>query len=66
MNDILKTTNTTFKTKNIADKFKADMDEKWLDEFKTIWETKKVHERLTLLNAKKQQLKQDNSTDKAW
>lgn len=42
------------------------MVDKWIEEFNTVWESKKLHERLTILNAKKLQLKQDGAGDKAW
>lgn len=66
VNDILKTSNTTFKPKKFEDKFKHGMIEKWNEEFNTMWETKNLHERLTILNAKKLQLKQNGAADKAW
>lgn len=42
------------------------MLDRWLDEFNTVWETKNLHERLTVLNAKKQQIKRESGADKAW
>lgn len=66
VNDILKTSNTTFRPKKFEDKFKSAMVDKWIEEFNTVWESKKLHERLTILNAKKLQLKQDGAGDKAW
>lgn len=58
LNDVLKTSNTTFKVKKFEDKFKKDMIEKWHDEFSTIWNSKDLHQRLTELNEKKQKQQQ--------
>lgn len=69
LNEVLKTSNTTFKVKKFEEKFKNDMLDKWHDEFNTIWTTKELHQRLTELNDKKQkqQLLQENeSTKNAW
>lgn len=55
LNDVLKTSNTTFRMKKFEDQFKNDMIEKWQTEFNTIWTTKELNKRLTELNAKKQQ-----------
>lgn len=77
LNDVLKTSNTTFKVKKFEDKFKSDMTDKWHDEFNTIWTTKELHQRLTELNEKKkkpqqeqqqqqQQLQENDSTKNAW
>lgn len=66
MNDILKTSNTKFRPTKFEDKFKSGMIDKWVDELNTVWETKNLHDRLTVLNEKKQQLHQEGSVDKAW
>lgn len=66
MNDVLKQANTKFKPQKCADKFKTDMLDKWIDEFDTLWETKKLNERLTTLNALKQQHRQNGVIEKAW
>lgn len=66
VNDILKTSNTTFKAKKFEEKFKNSMMDRWIDEFNTVWEQKNLHERLTVLNAKKKQIKQEGGAEKAW
>lgn len=42
------------------------MIDRWTDEFNRIWNTRKLDEHLTMLNAKKQQLKDTGTTEKAW
>lgn len=71
LNDVLKTSNTTFKVKKFEDKFKKDMIEKWHEEFSTIWNAKGLHQRLAELNEKKQKQQQqpqqnDSTTKNAW
>lgn len=73
LNDVLKTSNTTFKVKKFEDKFKKDMIEKWHDEFSTIWNSKELDQRLTVLIEKKQKQQQqqlqpqeNDATKSAW
>lgn len=66
LNDILKQSNTKFKPHRFESKFKADMLEKWNDEFNIMWEANKLTERLTTLNALKQQQQQSGTIGKAW
>lgn len=66
MNDILKPTNKKFKIKQFEDKFKEDMVKRWLEQFDSMWEVKKLDERLTALNELKQQQKLKGHNEKAW
>lgn len=66
VSDVLKQANTKFKPQKCEEKFKTDMLDKWIDEFDTMWETKKLNERLTTLNALKQQHRQNGVIEKAW
>lgn len=66
LNEILKQSNTKFKPHKFESKFKADMLEKWNDEFNIMWEENKLTERLTTLNALKQQQRQSGTIGKAW
>lgn len=70
LNDVLKTSNTTFKVKKFEDKFKSDMIDKWQDEFNEIWTTKQLQQRLIELNDKKQkhqqQPQQSDSAKNVW
>lgn len=66
MSDILKPQNTKFKLKQFEDKLKRDMHTKWIEEFEIIWETKKLDERITVLNSLKQEYKQKGLINKAW
>lgn len=66
MNDILRPQNTKFKLKQFEDKLKRDMLAKWIEEFETMWEARKLGEQLTTLNSLKQEYKQNGSISKAW
>lgn len=66
MNDIFKPTNVTFKRKKFEDKFRADMVDRWLEQYRSIWESKFLDKRLTFLDEHNQQYSGDGPSKKAW